>query len=108
MVSTYITFLTQYGTITYGSTHTGSSLKSGKMATIVGDVTGLPRRELRNLNQDEQIVVFQRKTKTWTPPQVKEEASGPWSYNVKTADGSKQRHNRVQLKTYVPLPLELF
>ena len=39
---------------------------------------------------------------------MKEEASGPWSYNVKTADGSKQRRNRVQLKTYVPLPLELF
>ena len=38
-----------------------SSLKSGKMATIVGDVTGLHQRELRNLNQDEQIVVFQRK-----------------------------------------------
>ena len=108
MISTYSTSLTQHGTITYGSTHTSSSLKSGKMATIVGDVTGLHQRELRNLNQDKQIVVFQRKTKTWTPPQVKEEASGPWSYNVKTADGSKQRRNRVQLKTYVPLPLELF
>ena len=107
MISTYSTSLTQQGTTTYGSTQTSSSLKLGKMATIVGDVTGLHKRELRNLNQDEQIVVFQRKTKTWTPPQVKKEASGPWSYNVETADGSKQRRNRVQLKTYVPLPLEL-
>ena len=31
------------------------------MATIVGDVTGLPQRELRTLNQDEQIAVLQRK-----------------------------------------------
>ena len=77
MISTYSTSLTQQGTITYGSTQTSSSLKLGKMATIVGDVTDLHKRELRNLNQDEHIVVFQRKTKTWTPPQVKKEASGP-------------------------------
>ena len=61
MISTYSTSFTQHGTITYGSTRTSSSLKSGKMATIVGDVTGLPQRELRNLNQDGQIAVLQRK-----------------------------------------------
>ena len=78
------------------------------MATIVVDVTGLHQRELWDLNQDEQIVMFQQKNKTWTPPKVKEEASGPRSNNVKTADGSRLRCNRVKLKTYEPLLLEPF
>ena len=30
---------------------------------------------------------------------MKKEASEPWSYNVKTTDGSELRRNRVQLKT---------
>ena len=44
--------------------------------------------KLQNLYQGEEVVVFQPTTKTWTPAQVKEEASEPQSYIVKTADGS--------------------
>ena len=36
----------------------------------------------------EEEVVLQPRTKTWTPAQVREEASEPQSYIVKTADGS--------------------
>ena len=38
--------------------------------------------------QGEEVVVFQPRTETWTPAQVREEASDPQSYIVKTADGS--------------------
>ena len=41
-----------------------------------------------NLYQGEETVVFQPRTKTWTPAQVREEASEPRSYIGKTADGS--------------------
>ena len=41
-----------------------------------------------NLYQGEEVVVFQPRTNTWTPEQVREEASDPRSFIVKTADGS--------------------
>ena len=41
-----------------------------------------------NLYQGEEVVVFLPRTNTWTPEQVREEASDPWSFIVKTADGS--------------------
>ena len=41
-----------------------------------------------NQYQGEEVVVFQPRTKTWTPAQVREEASEPRSYIVKTADGT--------------------
>ena len=42
--------------------------------------------------------MFQPRTKTWTPAKVKEETGEPWSYIVRTTDGSELRRNRVQLK----------
>ena len=41
-----------------------------------------------NLYQGEEVVVFPPRTNTWTPEQVREEASDPRSFIVKTADGS--------------------
>ena len=41
-----------------------------------------------NQYQGEEVVVFQPRTKTWTPAQVRKEASEPRSYIVKTADGT--------------------
>ena len=41
-----------------------------------------------NLYQGEEVVMFQPRTNTWTPEQVREEASDPRSFIVKTADGS--------------------
>ena len=38
--------------------------------------------------QGEEVVVFQPRTETWTPVQVREQASDPRSFIVKTADGS--------------------
>ena len=44
----------------------------------------------KNLYQGEEVGVFQPRTKTWTPAQVREEASEPRSYHiVKIADGSE-------------------
>ena len=55
-------------------------------------------RELRKLNQGEQVTMFQPRTKTCTPAEVKEETSEPRSYIIRTTDGSQLRRNRVQLK----------
>ena len=55
-------------------------------------------RRLRKLNQGEQVTMFQPRTKTWTPVEVKEETGEPRSYIIKTPDGSELRRNRVQLK----------
>ena len=38
--------------------------------------------------QGEEVVPFQLRIETWTPAQVREEASDPPSYIVETADGS--------------------
>ena len=42
--------------------------------------------------------MFQPRTKTCTPAEVKEETSEPRSYIIRTTDGSQLRRNRVQLK----------
>ena len=60
--------------------------------------------ELRKLNQGEQANMFQHRTKTWTPAEVKEETGEPRSYIMKTTDGSELRRNRVQLKPVNKIP----
>ena len=60
--------------------------------------------ELRKLNQGEQASMFQHRTKTWTPVEVKGVTGEPRSYIIKTADGSELRRNRVQLKPVSKLP----
>ena len=55
-----------------------------------------------NLYQGEEVVVFQPRTNTWTPEQVREEASDPRSFIVKTADGSawaKMQWSTIQALT---------
>ena len=52
-------------------------------------------RELRKLNQGEQANMFQHRTQTWTPVEVREETGEPRSYIIKTTDGSELRRNRV-------------
>ena len=61
-------------------------------------------RELRKLNQGEQANMFQHRTKTWTPVEVKEETGEPRSYIIRTTDGSELRRNRVQLKPVNKIP----
>ena len=61
-------------------------------------------RELRKLNQGEQVNMLQHRTKTWTPVEVKEETGEPRSYIIKTTDGSELRRNRVQLKPVNKIP----
>ena len=59
---------------------------------------GKSTRKLRKLNRGEQVNMFQHRTKTWTPVEVKEERGEPRSYIIKTTDGFELRRNRVQLK----------
>ena len=61
-------------------------------------------RELRKLNQGEQVAMFQPRTKTWTSAEVKEETGEPRSYIVKTTDGTELRRNRVHLKPLEKAP----
>ena len=61
--------------------------------------------ELRQLNQDEQVVIFQPQTKTWIPGEVKEKPGKPRSCIVKTTGVSELRRNRVQLKPLQKIPI---
>ena len=61
-------------------------------------------RELRKLNQGEQGNMFQHRTQTWTPVEVREETGEPRSYIIKTTDGSELRRNRVQLRPVNKIP----
>ena len=61
-------------------------------------------RELRKLNQGEQANMFQHRTYTWIPVEVKEETGELRSYIIKTTDGSEIRRNRVQLKPINKIP----
>ena len=59
---------------------------------------GKSPRELQKLVPGQEVSVFQPRTKTWVPVEVKRETTQPRSYVVKTAGGSELRRNRVQLK----------
>ena len=59
---------------------------------------GKSPRELQKLVPGQEVSVFQPRTKTWVPVEVKRETTQPRSYVVKTAGGSELKRNRVQLK----------
>ena len=54
--------------------------------------------ELQKLVSGQEVSVFQTRTKTCVPVEVKEETSRPGSYIVKTARGPELRRNRVHVQ----------